>query len=157
MPYTFDPDEVAIAPEGTQLMTVTSIRETESSKGDPMWIVHLTDADGHEVPEFIVHKPNIIDWKFRPLWEAAGLQWPQGRAVIDEQQLVDRQVMVTIKHEKTEQFGLQPRVHGYAPPGASDLNPSGQESMEFETPVTAGAPAPRNAIHQGDDDDDIPF
>ena len=151
MPYTYDPDALGVVPEGVQMLTVTEIKETESNKGDPMWIVRMEDKDGYELTEFIVHKPNIIDWKFRPLWEAAGLEWPTGRAVLDEAKLVGRRVLVTVKHEKSQQFGLQARAEGYAPLGADDGTQSAQGAMEFET----APPKPANAVYG--DDDDIPF
>lgn len=150
MPYTYDPDEAGIPTEGTHLMTVDTIDETTSSKGDAMWIVRLRTRDGLEAVDFIVHKPNIIDWKFRPLWEAAGLQWPAGRAILDEAQLVDRQVLVTITHERSRDFGLQARIQGYAPAAAGDLSPNGQTTLdEFAQPAAATTTA--------GDDDDIPF
>jgi len=153
MPYTFDPDEIGIVAEGLQVLTVDEIKETESKKGDPMWIVRLTDSNGYELTDFIVHKPNIIDWKFRPLWEAAGLTWPEGRAVLDERRLVGRQVQVTVKHERSEDFGLQARAHGYSAVGISDTDPDGQASIGF----SAQASQPVPAAAEDDDDDEIPF
>lgn len=148
MPYTYDPDEAGIPAEGTHLMTVDAIDETTSSKGDPMWIVRLSTRDGLEAVDFIVHKPNIVDWKFRPLWEAAGLQWPSGRAILDEAQLVDRVVQVTIAHERSREFGLQARIQGYAPADASDL----QQTIDDIT-----QPAAATTATSAGDDDDIPF
>jgi hypothetical protein len=155
MPYNYDPDATGLVPEGVQIMTVTAVEETTSRNGDPMWIVRLEDQNRREITEWIVQTPNIIDWKFRPLWQAAGLEWPKAAAIIDEQQLVDRRVQATVKHEETAQFGRQARIDGYVKPGTNDLNPD-QES--FDTTDFQQQPA-RSGGGYGQDpgDDDIPF
>jgi hypothetical protein len=146
VPYSYDPEAAGLIEEGVHRMTVTSIEETTSKRGDPMWVVRLEDGHRREVTEWIVQTPNIIDWKFKPLWQAAGFEWPRERAILDEQQLVDREVQVTIMHERTQDFGTQARIQGYAKPGEGDL--PGQEAFEVGEPVRSGA----SAI-----DDDIPF
>jgi hypothetical protein len=154
MPYSYDPDASGILAEGVHILTVTSIEDRTSRNGDPMWLVRLEDDSNREVVEWIVQKPNIIDWKFRPLWEAAGLQWPKAAAILDEQELIDKRVQVTIQHEESEQFGRQPRIAGYAPVGEGAL--PGQEAFDTgDTPQPVGARygQPR----QADEDEDIPF
>lgn len=145
MPFSYDPEAAGLIPEGVCILTVVAIDETTSSKGDPMWIVRLEDNQQREITEWIVQTPRIIDWKFRPLWEAAGLQWPQAAAIIDEQQLIDRQVQATIKHEESPQFGRTARIDGYVTPGTSDI-PDGQEAF-----------ATRDLQRVPNDDEPIPF
>lgn len=147
VPYHYDPDAAGIVPEGVQILTVVAIDETTSKAGDPMWIVRLEDENRREVTEWIVQTPNIIDWKFKPLWQAAGLDWPKAATILDEQQLVDRQVQATIKHEETTQWGRQARIDGYVKPGEGTDVPF--DATDFQPPP-ARATVP-------DDDDDIPF
>ena len=153
MPYSYDPEAAGLIPEGVIVLTVTSIEDTHSKRGDPMWVIRFEDQQRREVTEWVVQTPNIVDWKFKPLWQAAGLEWPSAAAIIDEQQLVDRRVQATIMHERTEDFGTQARIQGYVKPGTSDVNPE-QEALggdEFKPqPTPAGAYGP-------DDDEPIPF
>ena len=154
MPYSYDPDASGIIPEGVAILTVVSIDETTSRNGDPMWVIRLEDAQRREITEWVVQTPNIIDWKFRPLWQAAGLDWPKSAAIIDEQQLVDRQVQATVKHEETAQFGRQARIDGYVRPGTSDLNPdqAAFDTSDFQQPARTGG-----GYGAPDDDEPIPF
>jgi hypothetical protein len=145
VPYSYDPDAGGLIPEGNTQLTITAIEETTSRKGDPMWIIRMQDPANREHTEWVVQTPKMIDWKFRPLWEAAGLQWPTGTAIIDEQQLVDRRVKAFITHERNPDFGTQTRIQNYMPPGAGDL--PGQES--FDT-TPAGA-------NSSGDEEEIPF
>lgn len=150
MPYNYDPNASGLMPEGVRQLTITAIEETTSRNGDPMWVVRLEDDDRRELTEWIVQTPRIVEWKFKPLWEAAGLDWPNQAAIIDEQELVDKRVQATIVHEETAQFGRQPRIEGYAKPGTNDL----QES--FDTTDFQPQPA-RTGAQYGQSDDDIPF
>jgi hypothetical protein len=153
MPYSYDPDAAGLIPEGVHQLTVTSIDETSSRNGDPMWVIRLEDTQHRELTEWIVQTPRIIDWKFRPLWEAAGLDWPRQATIIDEQELIDKQVQATITHEETAQFGRQPRIQGYTRVGEGDL-PDGQEAF----PVgDQRQPTPAGAQYGQDPDDEIPF
>lgn len=151
MPYNYDPEAAGLIPEGVHTLTITAIEETTSRNGDPMWIVRMEDRDRRELTEWIVQTPRIIDWKFKPLWQAAGLEWPQQATIIDEQQLVDRRVQATIMHEDTPQFGRQPRIQGYTRPGEGDL--PGQEAFD----TTDMQPARAGAQYGQDADDEIPF
>lgn len=152
MPYSYDPDAAGLIPEGTTTLTITSVEETTSRKGDPMWVIRFNDHQLRETTEWIVLTPNIVDWKLRPLWEAAGLNWPGGAGILDEHDLVDRQVQATVTHEKSQDFGTQARIQGYTRPGEGDL--PGQES--FDTSNGGGLRQPANAIND-DNEDPIPF
>lgn len=143
MPYSYQSDAGGLIPEGRTTLTITAIEDTTSKKGDPMWIVRLEDPQRREHTEWIVQNKKTIDWKLRPMWEAASLQWNEGDWIIDEQQLINRRVQAFITHERSPDYGLQSRIQNYATPGASDL--PGQES--FDT-----APVGAN-----NSDDDIPF
>jgi hypothetical protein len=149
MPYSYDPNASDLVAEGVQILTITSVDDGFSRKGDQMWTIRLEDPQGHETTEWIVLTPNIVDWKLRPLWEAAGLQWPGGAGILDENQLIDRQVQATITHERSQDFGTQARIQGYAKPGEGDL--PGQESFDTNG---GGAKQPANATA---DDEEIPF
>jgi hypothetical protein len=149
VPYSYDPDATGILGEGVHILTVVAIEDRISRNGDDMWLVRLEDDHQREVVEWVVQTPRIIEWKFRPLWEAAGLEWPKAAAVLDEQQLVDKKVQATIIHEKSDQYGTTPKISGYATMGESDL--PGQESFDTRDPVGA------TRYGQAPDDEDIPF
>jgi hypothetical protein len=154
MPYSYDPEAAGLIPEGLTTLTIVAIDETTSRNGDPMWVVRMEDPQRREITEWIVQTPRIIDWKFKPMWEAAGLDWPTGRAIIDEQQLVDKQVQATIAHERNPDYGTQARIQGYSKPGEGDL--PGQETFDV-------VPGPRPAVTAGNsnsgsgDEEEIPF
>lgn len=146
MPYTHDPDALAVAPEGTYPLTITAVKDTFSKKGDPMFIIQLEDDQGRELAVFAMQTPKGMDWKFKPVWKAAGFEWSEDKeTVIDEQDLVDCRILGTVKHEKTTEFGLKAILDGAAPMGTEQLG----DAKEFET-----APASKP---ESDDDDDIPF
>jgi hypothetical protein len=151
MPYSYDPEAAGLIPEGVHILTITSVEESTSRKGDPMWIVRLEDDQRREVTEWIVLTPNIVDWKLRPLWQASGLQWPDTNAILDERELVDRQVQATISHERSSEFGTQARVQGYTRVGEGSISP--QEAFDM---TDMQPPAPVGGPHSGADDD-IPF
>lgn len=156
MPYSYDPEAAGLIPEGVHQLIVASIEETTSRKGDPMWIVRLEDAQRREVTEWVVQTPNIIEWKFRPLWEAAGLTWPTSAAVIDEQDVVDRHVQATITHERSEKYGTSARIQGYVKPGTGDV-PNGQEAFDTSDMQPAAAGGSRYGQEPDGDDEPIPF
>jgi len=152
LPYNFDPDAAGLIPEGTHQLTVASIEDATSSKGDPMWIIRLEDDQRREITEWVVQTPRIIDWKFKPLWEAAGLTWPTQAMIIDEQELVDKQVYATIVHERSDQFGTSARIHGYIQPGEATDVPADQTAFDV-----GDTPQPVGARRYGQPDDDLPF
>lgn len=149
MPYSYDPDKSGLISEGPHILTITAVEDTMSKSGNAMWVVRLEDQQRREVTDWIVQQDWAIEDRFRPLWEAAGLEWFIKAAIIDEQQLVDRQVQATIFHRHDPDWGTQARIQpgGYAKPGTGDI-PADQEAFEVGEPVRTGA----SGI-----DDDIPF
>lgn len=148
MPIHVDPDQIGIMPEGVHRLTIDTIEQRISSSGNPMLVVDMSNPHGKTVTDWIVLRADLIEWKFRPLWEAAGLTWPQSATELDERELVDKTITATIIHQRRDGF-TNARVENYHPPGAPQSDLPGQESFGLE-PARVAAPA--NAI-----DDDIPF
>ena len=150
MPIYFDPNQTGDLPNGTYTLRIVGVDEKTDKNGKDSLLIRLEETKTHnEVIEWITLIPKVMDWKFWPMWEAAGLQRPTAAGHIDEQQLVGHEVHVELVNDG--QFG--PKINRYVDAPVSDL--PGQESFETGDPVTAGGQ--RYGQPPKIDDDDVPF
>ncbi len=90
-------------PEGDYRAKIVAVEETESSKGNPMWVyaVQLATDASAVYPERCV----LIDsslWKLRNLLQAAGLTVPKKKVAVDPNKVVGRFVGVTLEDDEYE-------------------------------------------------------
>jgi aromatic ring-cleaving dioxygenase len=155
VPYYYDPNTSGLTPEGSHQLTIVAVEERVSRNGNDMWLVRFHDPANREIVEWIVLDDRGIDWKLKPLWQAAGLPWLEKAGVLDETLLVDKTVRATIHHEKSGEFGTQARISGYVTQ-QSDLGDD--QAQQFFAPETTYGKAPGNAVTADvTDDEDIPF
>ncbi len=118
---------------------VEAVATTNKNTGNDQLRVTFEDPSGAQITDWLVHKPTVA-WKWRQLWEAAGLPWTGtgGKVKVDEADLVGRRVHIDVIND-TYEGRTRAKVREVSPYVGSDI-PS-------ELP-DAGAPK---------DDSEVPF
>jgi hypothetical protein len=124
-PYKVESDSGEL-PAGEHDVEITGVKDKISSKGNPMWIVQMQDAEGRVVVDFIALVPTL-QWRIQDLWVSAGLDWPTVGEEVDETQLIGRRVHAAV--EISSYNGAdRPKVVAYAPPQEQMSLPDGGET-----------------------------
>jgi hypothetical protein len=105
-PFKFEPESGAV-PIGQHDVKIVDAVHGTNSKGNPNLRVVFETPDGAQIADWLVHLPQSR-WRWRQLWEAAGLEFPNGGEV-DERDLIGRCVHIDVI-EDTYQGRTRARV-----------------------------------------------
>lgn len=96
----FNPKHV---PAGDYRAKIVSVEETESSKGNEMWIfgIQLTSMVSAVYPERIVLNENSL-WKLRNLLAACGMNVPKKKVAVDPNKVVGKEIGISLEDDEYE-------------------------------------------------------
>ena len=139
MPFKIDATSGEIAP-GSHRVEIVEAKAGTNAKGNPNIRVVYEDTRGAQLADWLVYLPQVM-WRWKTLWTAAGLTWPEHGGEVDENDLVGRRVEIEVIKD-TYQGVERPKVREVFAPG-----PESDVPNDFDT---SSGPAAA-------DDDEAPF
>ena len=158
-PYTPSADDSGL-PAGQHVVTIIDIKERTARTGTDQWLLEMYDDQNRYIEDYLALTPKA-EWRLRQVWDAAGLDWPDDGIAIDERDLLNQHVQITVAPDEWQGV-TRLKVKEYGRPVGSDI-PTGPPRTDLP-PATAPAPGqPSQAVFPGvgggsaQSDDDLPF
>jgi hypothetical protein len=145
-PFKFDPGSGTI-PVGEHDVEIVEATAGVNSRGNDNLRVVYEAPSGAQIADWLVHVPQSR-WRWRQVWEAAGLPFPNGGEV-DESELVGRRVHIDVV-EDSYQGQTRPRVGEVSEYLGSDIPAD-------EPEVPAGVDGSFAAAAGLEDDEEAPY
>jgi hypothetical protein len=147
-PFKFEPESGTIPLGQHDVEIVDAVPGVNSKGNDNLRVVYELASSGAQIADWLVHVPQSR-WRWRQLWEAAGLEFPNGGEV-DERDLIGRRVHIDVI-EDTYQGQPRPRVGEVSEYLGSDIP---ADDSDLPEPGADGSFAAAAGLQ---DDDEVPY
>jgi hypothetical protein len=113
-----------VLPEGEYLARIADAKESTSKAGNDMLVLDFVVENGTwkgaEVRDWVVPGNPMGAGRLKVIMQAAGLPTPDGSFELRVEDLVDKRLEVSVRHEAYE-GSMKPKIKAYAKPVGSDI------------------------------------